>query len=62
MEENFLTWNVTNWITVVLMAVLGIAILMFLAQGGRMALGRANAGRATTAGGIANAPDLSIVL
>lgn len=27
MEENFLTWNLPNWITVVLMVVLSFAIL-----------------------------------
>lgn len=26
-EETILTWNVTNWVTVVLMAVLGVALL-----------------------------------
>jgi hypothetical protein len=28
-EENILTWNVSNWITVVLMAAVGFGILAF---------------------------------
>lgn len=31
--DNVLSWNVTNWITVVLMAVIGFAILSLAAQG-----------------------------
>ncbi len=27
MQENILTWNVTNWITVILMAAIGFALL-----------------------------------
>jgi hypothetical protein len=27
MEENLITWNVSNWITVILMAALGFALL-----------------------------------
>ena len=27
MDENILTWNVTNWVTVILMAAIGFAIL-----------------------------------
>lgn len=27
MQENILTWNVTNWITVILMAAIGFTLL-----------------------------------
>lgn len=27
MEENLITWNVTNWVTVILMAAIGFALL-----------------------------------
>jgi hypothetical protein len=27
MNENILTWNVTNWITVILMAAIGFALI-----------------------------------
>lgn len=30
--DTYITWNVTNWITIVLMAALGFAILSFGAQ------------------------------
>ncbi len=30
MEENIITWNVTNWITVVLMAAVGFAFVAFV--------------------------------
>jgi hypothetical protein len=30
MGENIITWNVTNWITIVLMAFLGFVILALL--------------------------------
>jgi predicted cobalt transporter CbtA len=29
MDENIITWNVTNWITVVLMVAIGFALLGF---------------------------------
>jgi hypothetical protein len=32
MEETILTWNVTNWITVILMAALGFLLLAVVAQ------------------------------
>ncbi len=32
MEENILTWSVANWITVVLMAMLGFAIIAVLGK------------------------------
>lgn len=32
MEETVLTWTVPNWITVVLMALLGFAVLGFIAR------------------------------
>jgi hypothetical protein len=32
MTENIITWNATNWITVVLMAVIGFAVLSTVAQ------------------------------
>lgn len=32
MEESIITWNVTNWITIVLMAALGFMILAVLAS------------------------------
>lgn len=31
MEENIITWNLPNWITIMLMAVLGYAILAAVA-------------------------------
>lgn len=31
MEENIITWNLPNWITIVLMATLGFAILAAVA-------------------------------
>ena len=34
-EEVMLSWNVTNWITVVLMVAIGFAILTFAGQLGR---------------------------
>jgi hypothetical protein len=30
MDENIVTWNVTNWITVVLMVAIGFALLGFV--------------------------------
>ena len=30
LEENIITWNVTNWITVVLMVAIGFAALGFV--------------------------------
>lgn len=32
MDETILTWNVTNWITVVIMAALGFTLLALVAQ------------------------------
>jgi hypothetical protein len=32
MDETILTWNVTNWITVVIMASLGFLLLALIAQ------------------------------
>lgn len=32
MEETILTWNITNWITVVIMAALGFLLLALIAQ------------------------------
>lgn len=32
MNESILTWNITNWITVVLMALLGFFVLGLLSQ------------------------------
>lgn len=32
MGENIITWNVTNWVTVVLMAFVGFTILAVVAQ------------------------------
>lgn len=32
MEETILTWNATNWITVILMAILGFALLSVVSQ------------------------------
>ena len=31
-EETIITWNVTNWITVILMAAIGFALLGFLTK------------------------------
>jgi len=33
MEDTIITWNVTNWITIVLMAALGYLLLALVAQG-----------------------------
>lgn len=32
MNENLITWNVTNWITIVLMVAVGVIILTLAAQ------------------------------
>lgn len=32
MNESILTWNVTNWITVVIMAVVGFVVFGFASQ------------------------------
>lgn len=32
MQENIITWNVTNWITIVLMAFLGFVLLALVSQ------------------------------
>jgi hypothetical protein len=32
MDETILTWNITNWITVVIMAALGFLLLALIAQ------------------------------
>jgi hypothetical protein len=32
MEETILTWNVTNWITVVVMVAVGFAVFTLVAQ------------------------------
>jgi hypothetical protein len=32
MEENIITWNVPNWVTVVLMATLGFGIISVVAS------------------------------
>lgn len=32
MEENLITWNVVNWVTILLMAALGFLIFAALAQ------------------------------
>lgn len=39
MEETMLTWNITNWITVILMVVVGFALLHFTAQAVRSVSG-----------------------
>lgn len=52
-KENTLTWDIKNWVTVVLMVVLGFAILVLAAQlvkqgtGGKINL---------TPGGMSNTP------
>lgn len=54
-KENTITWDIKNWVTVVLMVALGFAALVLLAQvvkqgtGGKINL---------TPQGLANAPDL----
>lgn len=35
MTENLISWNFTNWVTVVLMVALGFAVLALLSQGVR---------------------------
>lgn len=32
MDENIITWNVTNWVTITLMAALGFAVLAVVAS------------------------------
>lgn len=32
METTYISWNVTNWITIVLMALLGFAVLGYVTQ------------------------------
>lgn len=33
METNLISWNIVNWITVVLMVVVGVALLHLISQG-----------------------------
>jgi len=40
MNESILTWNFTNWVTVVLMATGGFLIFAMVAQFGRKAIGQ----------------------
>lgn len=42
MSENIITWNFTNWITVLIMAMLGFAALAFVAQLTHAAMGAAS--------------------
>lgn len=44
MEETILTWNITNWITVVIMAALGFMLLALVAQLFHKARGTASGG------------------
>lgn len=44
MTENILSWNVTNWITVVLMAAVGFFVLSLIAKGFHMGTGNKYAG------------------
>lgn len=32
MEDNIISWNIENWITVVLMVTLGFALIAFITQ------------------------------
>jgi hypothetical protein len=47
MERTLISWNLANWITVMLMAAAGYAVLGFVAQ----MLARQGIGPAATAGG-----------
>lgn len=51
MQTVTLTWNVTNWITVVLMALLGYALIGFLATGAKALFPPARGAMATVTGG-----------
>lgn len=41
MNENIITWNVTNWVTIVLMAALGFMIIAVLTSVARGKMGMA---------------------
>lgn len=53
--ETYLSWNVTNWITVVLMVVLGMAAVTLVTQG----VNRLGGGAGGGVFGMSNKPDLS---
>lgn len=38
--ENLITWNVTNWVTIVLMTFVGFLVLALVAQGGKRLMQR----------------------
>lgn len=46
MEETILSWNFTNWITVVIMAALGFVLLAVIAQVFHAARGTGSGGKA----------------
>jgi uncharacterized membrane protein SirB2 len=41
MDENIITWNATNWITITLMAFIGFIVVGFVAQLARRGFGKA---------------------
>lgn len=57
MDETIITWNVPNWITIVLMVALGFALLSLITHGGKLAMRSGS----MTAGGMNNAPDVSVL-
>lgn len=52
--ETYLSWNVTNWITVVLMVVVGMAAVTLLSQGVK----KLAAGGIGPIGGMSNKPQV----
>lgn len=42
MSENIITWNFTNWVTVLIMAAVGFAALALVAQLTHAAIGNTN--------------------
>ncbi len=51
MGETMLSWNITNWITVLLMVFLGFALFHFIAVGAK-----SMRGGGPTVGGMSNSP------
>lgn len=57
-KENTLTWDIKNWVTVVLMVALGFAVLVLVAQLVKQGTGGAIN---LTPAGMANAPGVGAV-
>lgn len=59
-KENTLTWDIKNWVTVVLMVALGFALLVLVAQGVKQASG-GKINLAPNIGGGSGGPSLQAV-